>query len=378
MESANEMEWLRRVLGGAGKGPDEAYLARPSSAEPHLLVPLASRAVASAALHRYHDNRSLTERLSVMSAQGVARLGLLQRVWGDRVDLEPFAMVQQLARALGEASLIGAITMGPPRRNRKPVVQLLTDNGETVGFAKVGWSPFTQELIANEAHWLRQIRGNLPKGLVAPEVLFEGPVLTGSGVRTESNVVVTGPLQTSPLSRRRAPLDTEIIADTARCLGSQRELVRDLPQVRAAADSEIGQLIPIETLIERHGDTEVETGIWHGDLTPWNTATSATETAVWDWEFAGGHRPIGFDALHINFETVRRSGARNEAAAVTAVVAGAPPIAQRLGQPTDAMIDLYLLELLSRELRLAGEGWEPENLGRLDHVVVQHLNHRLR
>ena len=46
-ESINEMEWLRSVLGGAGTGPDETYLSRPSAAEPHLLVPLASPTVAS-------------------------------------------------------------------------------------------------------------------------------------------------------------------------------------------------------------------------------------------------------------------------------------------------------------------------------------------
>lgn len=373
----NEMEWLRTVLGGAGTGPDEAYLSRPSAAEPHLLVPLGSAAVASAALHRYHDNRSLKERFVGIAAQTVARLGQLERGPGQRVDLEPFAMIQQLARVLNEPNLNGAITIGPPRRNRKPVVQLLRPNGETVGFAKVAWSTFTKELIANEGFWLKQVDGKMPKGLIAPKVLFEGPVLTASGSATESTVLVTGPLETSPFSRRRSPLELGTIAELARCVGSQDSYVRDLPQVKEAASNAVGDLVPVRTIIERHGDTRLETAMWHGDLTPWNTATNLDGMSIWDWEFAGAHRPVGFDAMHIRFETIRRASPSNEKAAVRTIVAETAKIVSGLGQSTEAMIDLYLLDLLAREVRLAGEGWEPKNLGPLDQVVTQELIRRL-
>lgn len=371
------MEWLRNVLGGAGTGPDEAYLSRPSSAAPYLLIPLASSVVASSALHRFHDNRSLKERLVGLAAQTVARMGQLERGPGDRVDLEPFAMIQQLARVLSEPNLIGAITIGPPRRNRKPVVQLLRPNGETVGFAKVGWSPFTKQLISNEGHWLRQVDGNMPKGLIAPKVLFEGPVLTAHGAATESTVVVTGPLETGPFSRRRKPLELGLIAELGRSLGSRDEHVRDLPTVRAATSNELSHLVPISELVHKHGDTTVETGIWHGDLTPWNTATNLAGMSIWDWEFAGGNTPIGFDAMHIRFETVRRAAPSNEEAAVQTIIDETPHLISALGQQSDPMIDLYLLELLSREVRLAGEGWEPSNLGPLDQVVIRALTRRL-
>ncbi len=371
------MEWLRGVLGGAGTGPDEAYLARPSAAEPHLLIPLVSGAVASSALHRYHDNRSVKERLVGVAAQTVARLGLLERGPGERVDLEPFAMVQQLARVLNEPELSAAIAIGPPRRNRKPVVQLLRANGESVGFVKVAWSPFTHELIQNEGHWLKRVDGKMPKGLIAPKVLFEGPVLTAAGSATDCSIVVTGPLETGPLSRRREPLGLDKIVELARCNGSEREIVRDLPQVKEAAVNAVSHLVPVQTIIDRHGDTELETAMWHGDLTPWNTATNLDGTSIWDWEFAGGHRPVGFDAMHIRFETVRRAAPSNEEAAVKTIVQETESLVAGLGQNTEAMIDLYLLELLAREVRLAGEGWEPRNLGPLDQVVTQELIRRL-
>jgi hypothetical protein len=124
-------------------------------------------------------------------------------------------------------------------------------------------------------------------------------------------------------------------------------------------------------------DLRFQVGAWHGDLTPWNTATNLDGMSIWDWEFAGGHRPIGFDAMHIRFETVRRAAHSNEKAAVRTIVTEAPTIVSGLGQPTEAMIDLYLLDLLAREVRLAGEGWEPKNLGPLDEVATQELIKRL-
>ena len=37
--------------------------------------------------------------------------------------------------------------LGAARANRKPVLQLLTPDGETVGFAKIGVSPLTSSLV---------------------------------------------------------------------------------------------------------------------------------------------------------------------------------------------------------------------------------------
>jgi len=159
--------------------------------------------------------------------------------------------------------------------------------------------------------------------------------------------------------------------------------VADLDMITSWATGRLGRLIDLTALLERYGAEQVEIGMWHGDLTPWNTATNRGITSIWDWEFADAGRPVGFDAMHIAFELVRRRASNNEQAAIAAVIEQGPRILAHISGPAvttspDAVIDLYLCELLAREIRLSGEGWRPEHLGRLDTSLIETLSTRLR
>ncbi|MFT7597799.1 MAG: hypothetical protein ACI8TP_000719 [Acidimicrobiales bacterium] len=375
----DESEWLRTALGGTGTGLSRPYLVRPSAQDPQLLLPLRPTAAARTSLRRYHDDRSASERMTGLAGEAIGRLGLLKLAGGEEIELEPFALIEMLAPALGEPVLIPAVSLGPRRRNRKPVVQLLRPDGIAVGFAKVGWSPFTAELIANEAHWLNLVDGKLPHPLRSPAVLHQASFDQGNG---RIDVVVSSPLPTSVSSHRSAPIPIEPIVALARIASGGRIALPDLPLVTSWRQSPLADLVDLDALVERHRNVEIEVGLWHGDLTPWNTATERGITAVWDWEFAGDGRPVGFDAMHIAFETVRRAAHGNEAKAVAAVIATTPAIlnsipGRAVATSADAVIDLYLCELLHRESRLAGEGWRPEHLAPLDEQLRDALNLRL-
>ncbi len=372
----DELAWTRDVLGGNGDGPAQPYLCRPSRSRPELLIPLRPRVVAGGALRRSHDDRSWKQRWMVAAGQVLGRTGALDHAPGDRIELTPFALVDQLATCLGEPSLIAAVGLGPRRRNRKPVLQLLRPDGRTVGFAKVGWSPFTAELIGNEAHWLRQVDGRMPPGTAAPAVLVDR---TFADVR----VVVTAPVPTPAFSRRRRPLPLDTLTQIARLGTSGRSTVADLAMLDGFRVAGLGEVVPLDALVERHRSVELELGMWHGDLTPWNTATSGGITSIWDWEFADDHRPVGFDALHIAFEVARRSaaptGGSSEALAIDTIERNAanilsPSTSRRTAA---AMTDLYLCELLQRERRLLGEGWDPTHVGPLEARLVAALTRRL-
>ena len=315
-ESADddELAWVSGVLGGHVDGPSQSYLCRPGLDRPELLVPLRPRAVAAGSMRRFHDDRSAKQRLVVMAGQLLGRTGALDRAPGDRLDVTPFALVESLARALGEPELIAAVSLGPRRRNRKPVLQLLRPDGRTIGFAKVGWSPLTTELITNEARWLRHVDGRMPDSTAAPAVLVDR--IFGS-----NHVAVTAPVDTPAFSRRRGPLGADTLAALARLGTNERATVGDSAMVAQFADSAVSAAVAVDRLVERHGAQVVEFGMWHGDLTPWNTATSHGVSSIWDWEFADDHRPVGFDALHIAFELVRRRAAGNERAAVDSISA---------------------------------------------------------
>ena len=363
--------WLRACLGGTGIGHDLPYLVRPSLETPEFLAPLTNPAVAAASVHRSHDGRTARQRLETLAAMGLARLGLLGRAPGTRCVLAPFALVDELADRLGESELHAAITIGPRRRNRKPVLQLIRPDGSVAGFAKIGWSPFTKDLVSNEATWLRAVDGRLPSGLLAPRVVFE---------RTTSAdvVVVTSAVVTPWRARRSQLLSPELVTALARCLGSTVVRVADATMVDTWAGVVGPGAIDIERLLDRHGDRSIELGLWHGDLTPWNTATSAGTSSVWDWEFASDDRPVGFDLLHQRFEQVRRHRRHDEADALAAVIQEAPRLLAALDQPVDTVVDLYLAELIVRESRLAGEGWDPQDLGPLEAIATDQLSARLR
>lgn len=378
------MAWARASLGGVGTGRPRRYLVRPSRSDPQLLLPLSPTSATSAALRRYHDDRSITERLTGLGGQALARTGLVKRTGGDVMSLEPFGLVEAIAGSLGEPELVASVSLGPRRRNRKPVVQLLRPDGTTVGFAKIGWSPFTRELVSNEATWLRFVDGRMPTGLVAPAVLFKATV-DGTNPDDGANpidVVVTAPLRTSFFSHRRDPLPIETMVALARLKPDGHNNVASLPLVNEWRQTAVAKLVDLDALAQRHSNATVETGLWHGDLTPWNSATTGGVSSVWDWEFAGDGRPVGFDAMHLAFEQVRRAQPNNEAAAIQAVIEETPSILDSIPGPAvtssvDAVIDLYLAELLARETRLAGEGWRPEHLGPLDQGLRDVLADRL-
>ena len=365
-----DYQWLLDALGGLGTGDRVDALVRPSADRPELFIPLASPRIAAATLRRYHDGRSHADRVKTAIALAAARSGLLRFAPGDQVLAGPFAIVERLANELDEPDLHAAVTLGPRRRNRKPVLQLIRPDGSTVGFAKVGWSPFTRTLVDNEATWLRRFAGHAPAGVEIPGVLacIDEP---------DRLVVVSSPLVTSPMSGLAGRLSSEQVIELARALGSQRTIFGELPHLDTLRTGRVGQLADVDALAQRHSDASIELGAWHGDLTPWNTSTAKGTTLIWDWEFADGDRPVGFDLLHNAFELVRRAAPRNEKNALVAVCAEADAILTPLDQPADAVVDLYLCELIQREARLRGEGWDPSDLGPLESHAAEMLNERL-
>ncbi len=366
----NTRAWLDDVLGGHGDGDSLPYLCRPSVEDPQLLVPLRSRAAATASMRRHHDARTPREVAVGAAAELAARLGILQRAGGEVAELSQFRVVDELARMLGEPAIVAAVGAGPPRRNRKPVMQLLRPNGSTVGFAKVGWSDLTRELVTNESRWLKAVAGRLPAEIEAPRVLLHEQV-------GGNDVVVTTPLIVRPRFSQPEPVGDDVIVALGRCLGTEKATVRQCVERTGLIDSAAADTIDLARLLDRHGDTELELGLWHGDFTPWNMATTSTVRLLWDWEFAGEGRPIGFDLIHRELERVRRAAAANEQPAVEAAMRFTSEAIPADRDQLEAIRCLYLAEIVARETRLAGQGWVPDSLGPLDEVATAALKARL-
>ncbi len=373
-----ELDWLSRVLDLSSEGAERPYLLRPSAAAPELLLPLAPRTVTAASLLRRHDGRSWRQRLEGRVGRAGARVGGLALAGGETVPLRAFGLVDELANRLGEPELVPAITLGPRRRNRKPVLQLLRPDGDVVGYAKVGWSPLTRRLVTGEAAVLRRIEGRAPAPIVAPRVLLEAADLTTTDGEP-LDIAVTTPLDPSrlttgaPVGRRQLP--TDWVLGLARCLGTATEpaaIVAD--RITTGGQTTLDDVAA--AVAARHDDVEVEVGLWHGDLTPWNTLTGRGRALVWDWEFAAEGRPVGFDLLHVHFETTRRGGVDQTDAALASVDADHSTLLAPVttsSSTADAIVDLYLLQLLAREELLRAGGELPSGMGDLAAPVRRRL-----
>jgi hypothetical protein len=145
----------------------------PGLARPRLLVPVGRRAGA-AAVRRYGEPGSARARLG---SRGLALLlgsGLGRYLLRDRLAVRApagAATIETYLSSVLDRDLSVSLHIGAARANRKPVLQLLSPRGETLGFAKIGVNALTRQLVRAERDALREIsahaadaRGTGPRG----------------------------------------------------------------------------------------------------------------------------------------------------------------------------------------------------------------------
>lgn len=146
------------------------------------------------------------------------------------------------------------------RANRKPLLEAHSPNG-LIAYVKVGDTPRTGKLIANEAAALKKL-ADLPLKTVVP------PVVLHHGQWHDLAVLALSPL---PVTRARVPAAL---------------LTRAVKEIAGTGGPEAA---------------------WHGDLSPWNIAASADgRLLVWDWERYEVGVPYAFDAVHHLFQRALR------------------------------------------------------------------------
>jgi hypothetical protein len=366
-DSALRTQYLNDVLrllypapcatdGTAGPAIAE-YLVVPDARRPRLLVPATSRRVAAAAVRRYAEPQSRSARLKRDAVVAALRTGASGVLLRDRIRVTGPAedsIDGHLRTVLGR-DLSASIHIGPARANRKPVLQLISPDGETFGFGKIGTGPLTQHLVRAETNALTALGGAGLTGLTVPRVLHAGQ-WRGLQVLIQSALPVW--LPRAPLTARRL---TAAMLDVAGCCGySAGPLVGSAywaelrGRLDAVADRAEGvALASAAELIAGHaGQTGLRYGAWHGDWAPWNMANVADTLLVWDWERFAQGVPMGFDAVH--HELQRRIQSTGDAAdAVESTVRQAAGLLAPFGVPADAReltALLYLVDLATRYL----------------------------
>jgi hypothetical protein len=346
---------------------DTVLLVLPGLGSPRLIVPPERRA-GSTAVRRYGEpgsarSRLATRALSVMLATGVAGLMLPDRVTV-RVPAGAQTIDSHLSSALGHQVLV-SMHIGAARANRKPVLQVLTPAGQTVGFAKIGHNPLTAELVRSEHDALRRLGAAGLGHLQVPRVLgfsrWQGmevlvlsplpvwqkrtPLRPGQLAKAMAEVAAVSGVRHSPLAESRYWQNL-----TARLEMANDDRAHDNQTgggEHAALRTALGELATLA------GNTLLAFGSWHGDWTPWNMASTRAGLLVWDWERFSTGVPAGFDALHCWLQARVLPGRQDPAWTADECLRRAPALLEPLGvAPAQARVTalLYLADLSARYL----------------------------
>ncbi len=310
------------------------------------------------------------ERLRSLAAEVAARTGpLASRVMGRHVVQATGSLDTGLLAALrahlDDDDMVFAISLGSPKTNRKPVIQMISSAGEEVGYAKVGWSDHTVGLVLNEAAWLRRAPGEAP---LRPRLLDEVELCGHT-------VVVTTALRGGRLPRRRVtscPLD--LVRDVSRLRGGSNPDTGPVPLEELPWARRVRSLWPnmaddeqqaVSQIFNRHGATLFTRAPWHGDLAPWNVLSTARGSGLIDWEFAADGVPMGFDACHFHTQVGMEILGLDASSALDRSRAASASSLGDLGLDPDvatATQDLYGIELIRRTIELRAAGFDVGNV----------------
>jgi len=315
-----------------------------------MLLP-AERRLASSALRYARRPITARQRLTTGAVSALLRLGagraLPGRITVGGTDLA-HSIEGMLADLLGQPVRI-SVFLGPPRANRKPVIQVLRPDGGLLAVAKVGTNPLTKRLADAEAKALRQLEEADLQHTVTPRLI---------GVRdwNDTLVMVQSPLPVwqhgtvdDPRVRRRAMLEIAHVGGVT--TGRWRDGEHRSAQLAAVA--EVDDPVVRDALFAVLGavddlDPVLDIGAWHGDLTAWNLAIAGERCLVWDWERFAHGVPVGFDVLHHGFLPSLKNGDVARRRAGTALVASASEILRGVvseGEAARAVALLYLAEI---------------------------------
>ncbi|MDG6105404.1 hypothetical protein Daura_47540 [Dactylosporangium aurantiacum] len=347
-------EVLALLYPGQGTARVE-FLVVPNTRKPRLLVPADDRRLAAAAVRRYAEPQSRVARLKRDAVVAALRSGASSVLLRDRIGVTTGAdTIETYLRRVLATDVRLSVHIGPARANRKPVLQLLTADGATVAFAKLGTSALTRALVKAEGNALAAVSTAGLKTLRVPDAVHIGQW-------GEHEVLVQSAL---PVWRPRVPLTAPRLANAMRevaaCCGTRRGRLDDSgywTRLRARLDTvaehqEGGALrTAAERIARAAGGVQLTYGSWHGDWSPWNMAVLADTILVWDWERFTPGVPIGYDALHHALQV----GIGREASAAQAVndlIDAAPELLLPFGvvhrQAVEVTTLLYLIDLATR------------------------------
>lgn len=332
-------------VGDAGSGARWTFLALPTPTAPRLLIRADRPGVGAAAVRRQMTTggpRAALRRalVATLVGSGAARL------WRNRLLVAPVtgsseSLVRVLSQQLGREVELACVALGPPRANRKPVVQLVAEDGSIIGWAKLGHDPLTARLVRSERDALAAVGTALRDVVQVPQVLAGGRWL---GLE----VLVTAPLPTGGKGTVTRP---DLLAVVRAVHATSGAAAAPSLTALVSAQPRLATLVGLATRTDA-ASASLRPGAWHGDLHPDNLAAGPDGRPVlWDWERWQGGVPLGADLLHHDLQRWLTVDGVPRHSAAERLVATAGDLLGPLGVPAEDAAFVatdYLLRLASR------------------------------
>ncbi len=215
-------------------------------------------------------------------------------------------VLDRIGAIMGNPALKFAVSLGTPGPHRKPVVQIFTDNGRIIGYAKVGANAETDHLVRNEAATLTRLNAlkDLPftvPRLIAANESGDNYLCIQSAEEGQSRTV------SNSFGKEffAALIGLSRIDFKQTTLGASRfwtDLKRKIERVRHPYYRQICERAScwltthcIAQPLGFHAS--------HGDFAPWNARLVGGRLYLFDWEYADRERPAGWDLFHFLIQT---------------------------------------------------------------------------
>lgn len=320
-----------------------------------------------------HDAMSARRRFAGTAIERLVSTGLPGAVARSRTSLDPNlgiggdsseSALALMASGIESADSV-AITLGPRRYNRKPVVQIMDPTGRSLAFAKLACDPATAVFVDNETQWLRRAGSAGFAAVRVPEVIADG-AYNNKALLTVSAVPPDGHRPNRLDAARLAAMALDVAAISSIEMTTVDDS-RALDQIeQCAADANDTQLTAAAAAVRgAFGERALQIGAWHGDFSPWNMLSTDTHTWLIDWEFAGDAMPVGADLLHNRVMVQTHLNSVDINAALAALPYAADGLLASVGSESDteAALAIYLLELRRRDAMLASLDAPPTDFG---------------
>jgi hypothetical protein len=366
----------------------ESFRLIPGGARPRFLVPDASRRAAWASLHHFNALRPIGVRVARAALATGFRLGLggliapRQLLICAASECEDQRSADALLSArlseFLERKVVLAAGIPRPAPYRKPVLEILSIEGEVVAFAKVGWNDVTRSQLDTERAALMRLADARLPSVRAPRFIgcieWRGMPVSLTEPLPE-RVRRYRPWRKPPIEATReiATLD-EVSTLTLGESGYLARLQQSASQIPLDRSSRQAGHIVVASLLEeltaRHAEVPLSFGRCHGDWAPWNLSRLGDLIYVLDWEHSRADLPVGLDIVNFVFYS-SYEGHGDARRRPWAVVRSSREFLRALGLDRAAAAivpKLYFLEMYLSHERAVVEGGTPDPA--LRHTLV--------